>query len=193
MYYVFGIWRLPTLNESSTWTNFKSTMNSWGNLKWLIEEQTNLTHFLDLNITIQKSSLSFSTFQKPLNLYLHIPYTLTPPPIGPYRNILTVVLRGSLRGTQQILATKSMKDFQELVTKFIKRLNAQGHLIENLHPIFMQAAAALDGTITLKSNTDTSDTLFIHWTHHPYGVQCSNIHHTYTIKLYSPTIFMTEL
>jgi hypothetical protein len=33
---VFGIWLPPVLNKSSTWTNFKSTMNHWGNLKWSI-------------------------------------------------------------------------------------------------------------------------------------------------------------
>jgi hypothetical protein len=69
----FGIRLPPALNKSSTWTNFKNTMNSWGNLKWSIEEPTSQTHFLDLNITIQNSSLEFSTFQKPLNLYLYTP------------------------------------------------------------------------------------------------------------------------
>jgi hypothetical protein len=53
---MFGIWLPPALNITSTWTNFKNTMSSCGNLKWLIEQPTNQTHFLDLNITIRNSN-----------------------------------------------------------------------------------------------------------------------------------------
>jgi hypothetical protein len=124
---VFGIWLPPVLNKSSTWTNFKNTMNSWGNLKWSIEE---------------------------LNRYW-------------WQNSTT--------------------NFQEL-TKFIERLHARGHLIEILRPIFTQTAAALDGSVSLKANTDTSNTPFIHWTHHPNGMQCSDIPQIYNQTLQTHNI-----
>jgi hypothetical protein len=70
---VFGIWIPTTTDNDSTWSEFKQTFNSWGNLKWSPEEPTKKTNFLDLNIEINHSGLQFSTFQKPLNLHLYIP------------------------------------------------------------------------------------------------------------------------
>jgi hypothetical protein len=64
---IFGIWLLSP-NNTITWRNFKSDLNKWGNLEWSIEEPSRQTHFLDLNISIVESSISFSTYQKPLNL-----------------------------------------------------------------------------------------------------------------------------
>jgi hypothetical protein len=52
--------------------NFKERLNSWGTLRWTIEEPSNSTHFLDLNISKKGSSITTSTFQKPPNLYLYM-------------------------------------------------------------------------------------------------------------------------
>jgi hypothetical protein len=70
---VLGIWLPPTNNAHNTWDDFKSQLNHGGSLKWQIEEPSNKTTFLDLNIAIQNYSITFSTFQKPLNLYLYLP------------------------------------------------------------------------------------------------------------------------
>jgi hypothetical protein len=43
----------------------------------------------------------------------------------------------------------------------------------------MQAAVNLDHSIIPKETTDTSNTLFIHWTHHPHGIHRSGIRQIY--------------
>jgi hypothetical protein len=43
----------------------------------------------------------------------------------------------------------------------------------------MQAAVNLDHSIIPKETTDTSNTLFIHWTHHPHGIHRASIRQIY--------------
>ncbi len=67
------------------------------------------------------------------------------------------------------------------MVKFIERLVARGHSINNLAPIIMGAAASLDHPNRQKrqnENQDT-DTIYIHWEYHPYGVQRKDIRDIY--------------
>jgi len=172
---IFGIWLPPTTNRHNTWTAFKNTLNNWSTLQWEVVEPTTTTHFLDLNITIQDSSLKFSTYQKPLNLYLYIP----PLSAHPYSWFKGLIKGGLHRYWRQ----NSPSDFQALTTKFLERLMARGHSLENLHPIFIQAATTLDSIIIPLSPADSGNTLFIPWTHHPSGLQRSDIHRIYNQTL----------
>jgi hypothetical protein len=101
-----------------------------------LEEPSKKTSFLDLNIEIKSSKLHFSTFQKPLNLHLYIPPLSAHP-----QSCLKGLITGELR---RYWIQNSPADFQELVTKFVERLHDRGHIIENLLPLFLQAAATLD-------------------------------------------------
>jgi hypothetical protein len=124
---VFVIWLPPTLNHSNTWSDFQNVMSSWGNLKWLIDDLTWKTNFLDLNIEIEHPNLKFYTFQKPLNLYLYIP------PLSAHMlSCLKGLIKGELRRcwTQNYLAV-----FKALVIKFIKKLHTWGHSIKDLLPL----------------------------------------------------------
>ena len=49
----------------------------------------------------------------------------------------------------------------------------RGHKLEALIPIFQQAAASLETKNPRPSaaDTDTSNTLFLHWQYHPHGIQ----------------------
>jgi hypothetical protein len=174
---VFGIWVPPTLSAQSTWNNFKECMNNWHNLQWEIEEPTISTHFLDLNITIQGSQLTFSTFQKPLNLYLYIP-PLSAHPHSCFKGLI----KGELN---RYWLQNSTSTFQELVTKFIERLTMRGHTLESLRPILTQAAMTLhpEAIARSSSTSDTEDTLFIHLRHHPKGLQQSDIRRIYNETL----------
>jgi hypothetical protein len=170
---IFGIW-LQSPNNTSTWRNFKSDLNKWGNLKLEIEELSRQTHFLDLNISIVNSSISFSTYQKPLNLYLYIPPSSAHP---------TSCLKGLIKGElQRYWSQNATKDFEDLATKFIERLHARGHSLSNLQHILLQAASSLDktqATTQLKKNNDSNSTLFLHWIHHPKDLQRQDIRHMY--------------
>jgi len=70
---IFGLWIPPPTQQASTWAKFKERLNSWGSLKWLIEEPSNKTVFLDLQIELKNGMVYTNTYQKQLNLYLYIP------------------------------------------------------------------------------------------------------------------------
>jgi hypothetical protein len=174
---VFGIWIPTTTDNDSTWSEFKQTLNNWGNLQWYLEEPTKKTNFLDLHIELNNSGLQFSTFQKPLNLHLYIPPLSAHP-----QSCLKGLISGELR---RYWLQNSPTNFQILVTKFIERLHARGHTVEGLLPLLLQAAATLDNHVikSQKPDLQTQDTLYIHWTHHPKGIQRSDIR-----QLYNQTI-----
>jgi hypothetical protein len=175
---VFGIWIPSATNNDNVWSEFKQTLNDWGNLKWSLEEPTRKTNFLDLNIEIKHSNLHFSTFQKPLNLHLYIPPLSAHP-----QSCIKGLIAGEIR---RYWIQNSPNDFQTLVRKFIERLHARGHTVNNLTPLLLQAAATLDSHTTKRQDPSpqAQSTLYIHWTHHPKGIQRSEIRQLYnqTIK-----------
>jgi hypothetical protein len=172
---IFGIWLPPTANRQNTWTAFKDTLNSWSTLQWEVEELTTTTHFLDLNITIQDGTLDFSTYQKPLNLYLYIP-PLSAHPYSCFKGLI----KGELH---RYWRQNSPSNFQTLVIKFLERLMATGHTLEKLYPIFTQTATKLDNLFTPPTPSDSGNTLYIHWAHHPNGLQRSDIRWIYNQTL----------
>jgi hypothetical protein len=180
---IFGIW-LPPPDDGTTWKNFKETLNNWGKLSWTVEELSTQTNFLDLYVSVKENSIVFSTYQKPLNLYLYIPPSSAHP---------TSCLKGLIKGKlQRYWLQNQSQDFQDLATKFIERLHARGHSIDNLRNIFIQAAESLNlsqrisSENTLETNNDNS--LYIHWTYHPKDLQRQDIRKLYEsiLEPYTP-------
>jgi hypothetical protein len=77
---ILGIWVPPSNEPNNAWENFKNQLNSWRNLKWKVDQLSHRTTFLDLNVSIQNSTITFSKYQKPLNLYLYLPPLSAHPP-----------------------------------------------------------------------------------------------------------------
>ena len=140
---IFGIWiPLSTKNNTERWEQFKNQLNSWVSLKWVIEEPTHNTNFLDLTLTISESKVITITFQKDMNLYLYIPAGSAHPP-----SCLKGLITGEMR---RYWIQNNLSDFETILSKFIQRLSERGHNIKNLIPIFHNAAASLDSPITAK-------------------------------------------
>jgi hypothetical protein len=160
---ILGIW-LPSSNNKHTWNKFKEKLNNWGKLKWSLEDPSKQVHFLDLTINLTESSINFSTYQKPLNLYLYIP------PLSAHPNSC---LKGLIKGEMnRYWLQNNPQDFQILLTKFIERLHARGHTITDLAPVLLQAAASLTHhKMNRKENDNEDSTLYIHWKYHPKGLQ----------------------
>jgi hypothetical protein len=78
---IFGIWVPPTTGNNAAWEHFKTTLNNWGTLEWVIETPSNSTVFLDLNLKLEGGTIQTSTYQKSLNLYLYILPNSAHPPI----------------------------------------------------------------------------------------------------------------
>ena len=176
---IIGIWVPSYKNDNTTWNSFKSKLNSWGTLKWVIEEPSKSTHFLDLNISIADSSFNISTFQKPLNLYLYIPPLSAHPPS---------CFKGLIHGeTKRYWTQNNPSDFTNILSKFMTRLVQRGHTPEALAPLLLQAATGIENA-QASSNTDvSSNTLYLHWTYNPNGIQSNTIRYLYN-KILQPYV-----
>jgi hypothetical protein len=170
---IITIWQPPAHDNETIFTNFKNKLCSWGTLQWEIEQPSLNTTFLDLNISISKQRIHFSTFQKPLNLYLYLPPLSAHP---------TSCLKGLIKGElYRYWIQNDPTNFKLLVTRFIERLHARGHSLIHLTPLLTQAAASLSYNKiqdTLVEDTE-NDTLFIHWVHHPKGLTGNGIRRLY--------------
>jgi hypothetical protein len=162
---IFGIWIPPVKDQNATWQAFKNKLNNWGHLEWVIEDPSKHTVFLDLDISTCNSKLIIKTFQKETNLYLYLPPQSAHPP-----SCLKGLISGELN---RYWAQNKPSDFQKILASFIQRLTQRGHKLEDLIPIFQQAAASLETKNPRPSaaDTDTSNTLFLHWQYHPHGIQ----------------------
>ena len=170
---IIGIWLPPTYHQTATWDRFQERLNNWGNLQWKCEVPSRKTTFLDLELELHNSSVVTKTFQKEMNLYLYIPPLSAHPP-----SCLKGLITGELR---RYWLQNNKTDFQRILIKFIERLTERGHTIENIKPIFEQAALLLDKKPKIQTNstTDNDDTLFLHRTYHPYGLNRSTIRHVF--------------
>jgi len=124
---IFGVWIPTKTNKLKTWNNFKTLLNNWGNLRWEVEAPSTTIHFLDLNVTLNGSTIITSTHQKLLNLYLYLPPRSAHP---------SSCLKGLIKGElNQYWIQNQTLDYQELVAKFITCLVNRGYNIECLTPI----------------------------------------------------------
>jgi thiamine kinase-like enzyme len=135
-----------------------------------------------LNITINSNNkIEISTFQKEMNLHLYNPPSSAHPP-----SCLKGLITGELfRYKKQ----NNNEDFMKITTSFLERMAARGHKIENLTPLFHEAAATIDKklfTSYLKNTEPSSEnsnsnqkSLYFHWKYHLHGITNSIIRHHY--------------
>jgi hypothetical protein len=172
---IFGLWVPPPTQQTATWKNFKDKLNSWGNLEWIIEEPSTKTVFLDLQIELKNRTIHTRTFQKELNLYLYIPPRSAHPP-----SCLKGLISGELR---RYWLQNNQNDFTSILTKFIQRLTDRGHNLLDLIPLFQRAAIRLSNNSASNVKENRNNTLFIHWTFHPNGLQRKDIRDAFNTSL----------
>ena len=109
-------------NITSGYERFMQRMNSFGDdrlrLEWELPGPTRNVDFLDLNIQLNPNgSITPSTYQKPMNIYLFCPPTSTQLPINLY---------GLIYGTLHWLFWQNLEftTFKAFTLKFFKRLQA---------------------------------------------------------------------
>jgi hypothetical protein len=172
---ILGVWIPPATQQATTWERFKNKLNSWGNLEWTIEDPSTKTVFLDLQIELKDNSIHTSTYQKALNLYLYIPSRSAHPP-----SCLKGLISGELC---RYWLQNNQSDFVNILTKFIQRLTDRGHKLPDLIPLFQKAAIKFNATDICSRTDNNEDTLFIHWTFHPNGLQQKDIREAYNTTL----------
>jgi len=173
---IFGVWLPPRTNKSVTWNSFTTLLKSWGNLKWEANMPSTTTHVLDLNVTLNHSTIITSTYQKPLNLYLYLPPRSAHP---------SSCLKGLIKGElHRYWLQNQPAGFQDLVTQFLIRLYNRGHTIKQLAPIISQAASSIESNqYRSQTKLENDNTLYIHWEHHPNGLQCKTLQQIYNNTL----------
>ena len=168
---VFCLWHDDTTQDpmrTITFDEFKKDMNNFGSLKWEFEPLTLETTFLDLRIKLSPKptnqrttqdfySLQFSSYQKPMNLYLYIPPHSSHPP-GITRSIIHSQLR------KYWFQNTNKDDFQNITKAFFQRLQDRGHNPLKLQQIFLETATKLD---TPLPDYQPNDTSLDHRSHHP--------------------------
>jgi len=186
---IFGVWLPPDTNRTETWNNFKRQLNNGGTLEWVIEEPFKETNFLDLTLSLQNSKIHTRTYQKAMNLYLYISASSAHP-----QSCLKGLISGEMH---RYWLQNNTKDFKAILSKFIQRLTERDHQLENLIPLFNQAATKLSTEIAIPSlpniNTQNNDnTLYLHWKYNPKGIQRNTIHRLYN-ELLKPHLDFTEM
>jgi hypothetical protein len=114
-----------------------------------------------------------------MNLYLYIPPLSAHP-----SSCLKGLISGELR---RYWIQNHPLQFQEILVCFLQRLTDRGHTLDSLIPLVLQATNILDhhsSQLPVHSN-NKMDSLYMHWLHHPNGLQRSDIRHSYN-KILKP-------
>ena len=186
---ILGVWIADPKNTKA-WTEFKEVLNSISNLEWNTDELSGKVNFLDLSLWIDEGSniIHYSTYQKPMNLFLYIPQHSASPP-----GLLKSLIFG-LVGTYA-RQNSTRKDFELNVRKLFERLLARGYKKETLTEVFQEVASKLDAKPTAEpkskcpprknnpqstpAHTDNDSRLFFHLPYHPRGVSRRFIQQSY--------------
>jgi hypothetical protein len=191
---IFGIW-IDDSRFPNRWNEFKNDLNSYCKLDWNTEELSHSVNFLDLTIEINKTTgkIQYKTFQKPMNLFLYIPGHSAHPP-GIIKSLIFGLVHTYFRQNSQ------REDFTRNVKLLFGRLLVRGHLHNDIHPIFVQAAQAIDNNIqkqqqrkryrnptginmiqkrTNKSLLPTDNDLYFHIPYHPRDLSRRAIQQSY--------------
>jgi len=178
---ILGIW---VESSETDWQEFKVKLNQFGTLKWNIEELTEHTNFLDLQISIENNKIQTKTFQKDMNLYTYIP-PLSAHPNSCFKGLITgEILRYWCQNSNK-------NDFINITSLFIQRLVNRGHQINDIVKTLMSAAASIDNAATgtynsslsNKERSNNDNTLYIHWRYHPQDISKHTIRNIYNTTL----------
>jgi hypothetical protein len=105
-----------------------------------------------------------------MNLYLYIP-PLSAHPSSCFKGLIF----GEIR---RYWTQNNPSKFQEILLKFIRRLQDRGHSLQALTPLLTQAAVTLDSATWNPPSKESKD-IYIHWKFYPEGIQCSDIQRVY--------------
>ena len=165
--------------EPNNWGAFNHCLNNWGKLKWTNTGFVDSLVFLDMTITILPDrSIHHKTYQKPLNLHLHIPPASAHPP-GQLRSLVF----GRLKAYWEQNTDES--DFINISIEFGCRLIERGYSLKTFKPLFEECIERLNGSPGLRPTPTTTEKepprrpLCFHLPFHPRGVQRTAIRKHY--------------
>jgi hypothetical protein len=170
-----GVW---LSKDPSAWSSFLKCLNSWGSLRWTSDGLTDEIVFMDLTIqidTLSGNRLIFETFQKSMNLCLHMPPNSAHP-----EGLLRGLMFGRLRACWHQNANK--RNFVKMAQLLANRLFARGCSKKLLTPLFIEATERLsrleselaehgDATSGSSATRKEDKPIFFHSPYHPRGMK----------------------
>ena len=161
----------------------------FGDLTWTSEGQKKTQTFLDLDISINSTQVSFKTHIKKHNLHLYLPPNSCHPQHCLRSLIFGMLFRFHLQNTNPT-------DYINFTKSFFTFLINRGHNEQSLTNLFLSASKKLDEKIikhhdinpfTLKENStdDTTDikNIFFHTKFHPDNIPSAFIQNTFSKTL----------
>jgi hypothetical protein len=166
-----GVFLPPPDGSDTAWKHFFADLNDWGKLSWTCDGHGDSLVVLDLNISIAANrQLTFTTFQKELNLYLYIPPSSAHP-----RNMLRSLIFGRLRAYKH--QNTNREDYIHFAKLFAKRLVDRGWPPHTILPLFKEADRLLSSQPQPRKTGRTSCVrpIIFHLPYHPRGIQRQQI------------------
>ena len=176
---VFFIW---IGGQDTMWHELCSDYNSFGILKWDIENPRAAVNFLDLTLKIEDGRITTKTYQKANNPYLYIPPNSAHPP---------GMINGTVYGLLKTYKSQNTKnsDFKHFAHLLFKRLCNQGWDQAVLSEVFLSALKKLhksnqvppQATIAGPApSQDPQERLFFHQEYHPKDIPRRQIRKAYS-------------
>lgn len=182
----FGCWT-PSLDtdvsvDEARWRLFKTAVQGYGRLEWVISDRTRQVNFLDITVMLQEDGQTTTRlYEKALNLYLYLPPHSAHPP-----GVLKGLVCGMIKRIYQL--TSDRRQAMDDVNRFFSRLCARGYTTATLQAIASQEFSRLvNTTATPGNNRNTiANRVFLHVAYHPGGPPASELHKLFQDVLVSP-------
>jgi hypothetical protein len=164
---LIGIW--IARNPSITWEGFSTSLNSFGLLRWDIDEPSSSIDYLDLTITIKDRRIITQTYQKEMNLYQYLPPHSSHPP-STLRGMIYSLMRTYFK--QNTLK----QDYVNTVILMFHHLLARGWDRYTLKDTILAADVKLqqlDQQVNPQENQAIiapRESLFFHLPYHPHDI-----------------------
>ena len=135
---IFIVWK-DLKSDPDAFERFKNELDIQCNLKWVTEDKSYKTNFLDLTIEIDRYTNSFTTrtYQKASNLFLYIPAHSAHPP-----GLIKGLVYGFLETYWRQNTFRS--DYIKMVKLLFQRLLNRGYEDKIITPIFNEAALKIE-------------------------------------------------
>jgi hypothetical protein len=177
----FGIWlhHHDPIEDRRRWQAFKAWVNDFHGLTWKFVEPTKKMEFMDIEMELQSDgNISFTLYEKPLNLYLYIPPDSAHPP-----GMLPGLVFGNVLRIFQLCSYPD--DKKRRLCTFFRRLRARGYSENALLPIFqkavdnantyLQQSASMHAAKALQKEESNKNRIFLHLQYHPQDPESSKV------------------
>jgi hypothetical protein len=131
---VFGIWvhdRDPE-RDMQLWNDFQNDVNQHHGLQWTFTERSRSVVFMDMTIYMDRSRIATDLYEKPMCLFLYLPYHSSHPP-----GVLNSLIFGQTLRIFTLCTEESQ--MKRHLTNFYRRLIDRGYTREQLQPLFERA------------------------------------------------------